>query len=456
MSRLRVVAVLASLALVVTACDWSMFRGGPHHTGENLLETVIGINNVGSMAEQWVAARPLPVARMPAAVVDDRVVIGGDGDVMAFAIDDNGCVGDPADCPPVWRHDLPGHDDAGAVAVHRDHVYVPYQATLHVISLAGTGCSGAGCEADWTAPLAGGSAVPTIADDRVYVTTGGAPSRLEVFDALGVENCAGTPAVCEPLWTANLGFEPLNPHTATVARDRVYAPTGQGRVRVFDAAGLDGCSGDPVLCQPLWVIDTGDTGRLSTIAASDGRGYVSSPTATYVFDLEPCGTSPCGVLGSGPGGDAAPAVAGGLVLTGGTELQAFSSELTTGCSGQPAVCTALWSSNLGTDSVGEAAVANDVAYVSSERLVECMNEPVFFCEYEKGIHAFDATGATCAGTPVICAPLWQDFVPDLSIDNASTEGYGSPVVANGVVYVARAYWSASSDEVVAFAPTQEL
>ena len=45
-----------------------------------------------------------------------------------------------------------------------------------------------------------------------------------------------------------------------------------------------------------------------------------------------------------------------------------------------------------------------------------------------GIDAFDAAGSTrCSGTPKVCTPLWSYTAPNFG-------PFGSPIVANGVLY----------------------
>ena len=80
---------------------------------------------------------------------------------------------------------------------------------------------------------------------------------MVVADAFGKTGCSGAPVVCQPLWTADLpggtiGFasQPL------VSGNRVYVttsrPTGFGRLFVFDANGQSNCGGAPKVCLPLW------------------------------------------------------------------------------------------------------------------------------------------------------------------------------------------------------------
>ena len=59
---------------------------------------------------------------------------------------------------------------------------------------------------------------------------------------------------------------------------------------------------------------------------------------------------------------------------------------------------------------------------------------VFVTDAE-GVQAYDATGSkNCSGTPKVCAPLWATSVNEATGPGFSPGG-GSPVVANGILYV---------------------
>src|SRR6202012_1072005 len=77
---------------------------------------------------------------------------------------------------------------------------------------------------------------------------------LEAFDVAGSTNCAGTPKVCSPLWTAaNVGG--LVSVTGTIAYAPMESPVQTGAF-AFDATGVNGCSGTPKVCTPLKQYDT--------------------------------------------------------------------------------------------------------------------------------------------------------------------------------------------------------
>jgi len=108
-----------------------------------------------------------------------------------------------------------------------------------------------------------------------------------------------------------------------------------------------------------------------------------------------------------------PAIAGGVVYAvAGTQLQAFSANGTTGCSGSPASCTPLWTAEMG-GGLSTPAVADGAVYVGSD---------------DGHLYAFDAAGNTnCSGSPKTCTPLWKG--------SAGAAIESSPVVQNGVVFV---------------------
>ena len=90
-------------------------------------------------------------------------------------------------------------------------------------------------------------------------------------------------------------------------------------------------------------------------------------------------------------------------------LYAFDAAGTSNCSGSPKVCTPLWTAS---GASGSPAIAGGTVYVNGDG----------------GIAAFDAAGSTgCSGTPKVCTPLWSYTAPNFG-------PFGSPVVANGVLY----------------------
>ena len=113
-----------------------------------------------------------------------------------------------------------------------------------------------------------------------------------------------------------------------------------------------------------------------------------------------------------------PVVAGGIAYVGANSngtLYAFSASATSGCTGTPVVCSALWTADVDPthNFVSDAVVANGDVYVSGGNGT---------------LSAFDAAGkSNCSGSPIVCSPLWTA--------NAATGFSSNPVYANGVIYV---------------------
>jgi outer membrane protein assembly factor BamB len=169
-------------------------------------------------------------------------------------------------------------------------VYIESVDGVYAFDAAGsTGCAGPPGSRTCT-PLfslaAGHSVGVAIANGRLYAAIGEAYTGISVFDATGVQGCAGTPKVCQPLWTA-----PVSGRQATgapvVANGVVYVNTNgstspdiavDGRVQAFDAAGVQGCTGTPTVCQPLWTRNVSSDPSI-TVAGSpvvvDGAVYVA-------------------------------------------------------------------------------------------------------------------------------------------------------------------------------------
>ena len=117
------------------------------------------------------------------------------------------------------------------------------------------------------------------------------------------------------------------------------------------------------------------------------------------------------------GQSTAPLVANGVLYVATNELYAFDANGSTNCSAAPTTCTPLWTA--------------PAAYVHSLAIADGR---VFVSDGE-GIQAYDAVGSeNCSGTPKVCAPVWATST-NSATGPGFTPGPGSPVVANGVLYV---------------------
>jgi hypothetical protein len=116
-------------------------------------------------------------------------------------------------------------------------------------------------------------------------------------------------------------------------------------------------------------------------------------------------------------GPSAPLIANGILYVDTGRLYAFDATGATHCSAAPTACTPLWTA--------------PTAYFDGMAIA---NGDVFVADAE-GVQAFDAAGSkNCSGTPKVCAPLWATSTRS-STGPPFTPGPGSPVVANGVLYV---------------------
>jgi outer membrane protein assembly factor BamB len=461
--------------VALAGCDWVMYRANSAHTGHVQGETLLNIGNVGTLRETWSAgANVLPAP----AVADGKlyVVDGVFADASLEAYDANGvdgCAGSPRQCTPLWKATIPFGQApavAGGVAyVSGDSLFRP--GRLYAFDADGNAnCGGTPrtCEPLWTAPIDASFVSPaTVAGGVVFVagiTT--SANRVYAFDAAGKRGCSGTPRSCTPLWSADAG-PPAQSFTGdifqrspAVANGLVFVSGADNKVHVYDAAGNRGCEGTPKTCVELWTFDTdlpcdetfSGCGISAPVVANRvlyvmGRDF-DNGGGLFAFDAggrRACEGSPktCSPLWTAPGvsNHSPPAIAHGIAYTvgdlaftpGSNRLRAFDAAGIRGCSGTPKVCAPLWTSSA--EVHGPApAVANGVVYATSNDF-ECGDPCVVF----RDIFAFDARGSVgCTGTPKHCAPLL-----DVESTVEAVEGFGDPVVANGVLYI-------SDDSVHAF------
>lgn len=328
---------------------------------------------------------------------------------------------------------------AGSPVVANGHVFAGGTTGLHVYDVGG--CSGvpAKCTPIWSAAIPG-VGDPAIDNGVVYATAD--DGNLYAFDAAGVQGCSGVPKVCAPLWVSMGTTGRLAGSSPAIAEGRVFVASWSGDVfgsrtgqlLAFDATGQSQCAGVPRRCSPLWSGSRG-TGAYpqptldGSAAVADGVVYVGSMEGNLLaFDAagsSGCSGTPkhCNALwtGSGGGTASAPSVVGGLVFTGFGDLQAFDAKGTLGCSGSPKTCTPLWRGVTGGDQIGWSmpAVANGVV------LAESIGHKLY---------AFDALGVTnCSAVLRSCAPLWTADTGSANWNGVTRPS--SPTVANGVVYI---------------------
>jgi outer membrane protein assembly factor BamB len=429
--------------------DWAKFHFDPANSGLNPYENVIGPANVSGLKTAWTAANPLGIGSIgssPAVAGGVAYVGSTQGNLYAFSASGaTGCSGTPKTCKPLWTGTT-GQIEYSSPAVAHGVVYVAAaDGKFYAFSAAGTtGCSGTPktCKPLWTAAIGGVNTAiqssPVVVNGVVYVTAG-TNGQLYAFSAAGTTGCSGTPKTCTPLWTAANVDGQSSP---AVAGGVVYVGANTS-LDAFSAAGTTGCSGTPKTCAPLWTGTTGGNNpSISAPAVTNGVVYFGSGDGKlYAFSAAGttgCSGTPktCTALWTAATGNAissTPAVAAGVAYIGSLDgkLYAFSAAGTTGCSGTPKTCAPLWTAANagGVSPVSPApAVANGVVYAGSDGQ----------------LYAFSAAGTTgCSGAPKTCSPLWAT--------GTSTSGatFSSPAVANGMVYEGQ--WSGSNSPFSAYA-----
>lgn len=407
---------IVAMATLLAGCDWAMFGFDATHASNNGLETSLGLSNVAALHQVWTAVTPDKIVSPPS--IASGVAYVGTADNKLYAFNENGktgCSGTPKTCTPLW-----------------------------------------------STPSLGGDIVttPAVADGRVYVGSIGA--KFDAFDAAGTTNCSGTPKVCQPLWSRTMSGDVIAPPTVvsgvvyviaandfsdeldaindstgallwsalldsdlgsnlhttsavSVANGIAYAGfdadgPDDAMVAAFDANGVNGCSGTPTTCNPLWTAPLDNALQESTPVLANGSVFAATddPSGMNVYDAAGstgCSGSPttCTPLWTAVAPLAKPAVANGIVFVG---ADAFDATGVSGCGGTPKTCTPLWTNASGT--VG--AIANGVAYSTSSTQVT----------------AYDAAGATsCAGSPKTCASLWST-----SVSNPT-----APVIVDGRLWI---------------------
>ncbi len=426
------------VAVLSTGCTWAQFRGDVARTGFQADESKIGLSTVASLSEVWTA--PIGSTGSAPVVTGGKVYIGegagdnGRGSLSALdAAGRTDCSGTPKVCHELWSvatevgvHATPAVVNGVAYVVDDDGGVVAYDA-------GGPDHCGASpsCPLLWVAATgSGGSASPAVNGGVVYV--GSTESRLSAIDAAGSTNCSPTQfglKDCKPLWTASTD-SPVAVSVA-VARGVVYAISQAGTLYAYDAAGRENCAGTPKVCAPLWTAPVGGPKTLigSSPVVSGGSVYTMNDGSRLLraFDAAgmtncsgtprtcaPLWTAPVPASPSDSSSDAA-AVAYGHVYVGSAVFDAGG---VTNCAGTPKVCGPLWRVSGG----GQyPVVANGLEFVGPS-LPTTSSAPFL-------LQAFDATGAShCSGTPTVCAPLWTvdlDFPME-----------GSPAIVNGALFVA--------------------
>ena len=96
-----------------------------------------------------------------------------------------------------------------------------------------------------------------VSGSTLYI--GGLGGQLEVASTDGKTGCSGTPKVCQPLWTASVpGMDTAGSPVVSGTVVETF-PSRRPAARVswpaFDATGTANCAGSPKVCEPLWTAD---------------------------------------------------------------------------------------------------------------------------------------------------------------------------------------------------------
>jgi outer membrane protein assembly factor BamB len=382
--------LLALIPLLCSACGWFDVAGNPMHTGFNALANVHA-SDWSTFHRVWTASvQPADSASVASsvAVSGSTVYIHATGGELQ-AYDGNGstnCSGTPTTCGPVWTASAGGSNGVVPTdpATDGTSVFVGGGSTntLYVFDAAGnTNCGGAPrtCLPVWTASLDGSAFDPVVASGRVFVgTTNG---TLYAFDAAGNANCGGTPRTCSPLWKATGGaqYNSIGNLPAPAVNGNVVYYPGPSSLHAYDATGQSNCAGSPVVCAPVWTANFGTPGNGATtfgwpVVGGGGIVYLSvhgDDGSTNVVALDAAGRRGCSGTptmctplwtdDSAGTFSVTPALGpDGLLYVGFDALDVFSTDGSTGCHGTPALCEPLHTASLSGGLTLEPTLTNDM------------------------------------------------------------------------------------------------
>lgn len=206
-------------------------------------------------------------------------------------------------CVPIWEADISAYDPAGtanvggrgAATVVDDTVYVSSESTGHLFAFPTdiTSCAGTipkQCAPVWAADGIATAQPPAVVGGTAYVataTTGTRAAGIAAYLTDDLTGCTGSPLLCEPTWTAELGATIADPATIgppIVSGYYAYV-VADATVYAFSSKATSGCSGSPKVCTPLWTVSL--PAPLATQAAPALAGtklYVPSSAGITVVD----------------------------------------------------------------------------------------------------------------------------------------------------------------------------
>lgn len=293
--------------------------------------------------------------------------------------------------------------------------------------------------------------------------------RLLAYDATGATGCAGLPRSCTPLWSSTVypGSFAVGP---VVTDGLVWVGSGPQNLLAFDAAGVDGCSGSPRICQPVRNVSLPYTPS-KLVATPEGFAVmVAEPLGGafrhHLLALDHAGNLRfSAVLGGHPEPSYhVPAESDGYlfavnVLGTDYKVQAFDAAGIRSCSGSPRVCTPLWETETNAAPIGRIMATAGRVIVTKDGGISVYDADggaactagVCRARWRAATTGYNvAAGAgrivlagsqeiaayplvdgddRCGGTPRVCAPVWTGGYPQFS------SAYAAPTIAGGVVYL---------------------
>ncbi len=413
--RLLVVPLLALCTLAASGCMGDWYQFGDNSTGVHIsADTGISASNLNTVAPFMVDPTGASITSSPAEMNGITYVTSDDGKLYAF--DATGtkasCSGVPVTCSPLWQAAI---QPSGAIAtaglavssspaLNSGTVLVGTLSNkLDAFDATGvTNCSGSPkvCTPLWTANL-GGAVYGSVSILNNVAYVGDTSGKLSAFDATGVTNCSGSPKVCTPLWTASVGG--FIADTPAVTNGVVYAGATNGKLYAFDAAGSTNCSGSPKVCTPEWTTAANAGISLSSPSVANGHVYVGAvDSKLYAYSATTGATQWSATTGGVINGSAA--VANGTVWIGSNDSKLYAFNATTGA--------AQWTATTGGSVNGSPVFDNGLVYIGSG---------------DGKVTAYDAAGVTgCSGSPKVCTAQWT----------ATTGGAvnSGPIVAQGTLW----------------------
>ena len=416
-------AVVATVALVTTGCQWTMARFDSGNTADNPGETTLSGSDIGGLGVEWSAALGAGVTSTSEPVLAGNTVYVGvgranaTGTLSAYSADASvGCSGSPLSCTPLWTA---SGGAFGQPLVNGAFVYVDRGGTLEAYDASGqTNCSGSpvACQPVWSGT--GGGAQPRVAGSRLYVLNGA--GEIDAYaTSTSTSSCTGSPLVCAPVTRyhvtpacpADVYFAPGVPEDLYTCRVRTFAVDGS---QLLMGVEVDGEIFSPTMGEigtgsgglvasfdlaspsaPTWTSwSLGGTGGVPPVdgLVALGDTYMTGDTGDTLGDFA---SSLFAVTSAGQLDWSAPRSYFGLAATADTLFGAEGSSVdayaTTGGCGQSCTPVRRYQDAASSAISTSPAVAADVLYVGAGG----------------GIDAYSATGAlNCsAGTPVTCTPL---------------------------------------------------